>query len=234
MTVLYIIGIILLLIPVWIIYPTSVLGNKRKPKGKLILINNHMTMADPFLLAAHHNRQVYFLAKRELKDSSPFLKFILKRLGVVSIERGKPDLNAIRGILKLIECGKTIGIYPEGTRNRKSDQINNVKSGSAMFALKSDTPLVPVIIWKRPKKFKKNIMLTGDPIDWGNLANQKIDTEILNAADEIIYNEMVKLQKLVKYYAALRGATKKQFKAKLNNPHIKIKDIYNGIFDGKE
>jgi len=47
---------------------------------------------------------------------------------------------------------------------------------------------------------------------------------------EVLYNEMIRLQKIIRYYAGLKGKTKKALKAKLNNPKIKISDIYDEIF----
>ena len=230
MTLLYFIGAVLLIIPLWLLYPIQVLGKKRKPKGKLILVSNHLSTADPFLLAAHHNRQIYFLGKSEFSKNSRLLKIIFKWLGVVSIDRGKADLVAIRAILKRINQGKTVGIYPEGTRNYKSEDIQTVKGGSVMFALKTNAPIVPMILLHRPKVFRRNIYITGDPIDFGELVNQKLTSEVLDSAEDILHEEMIKLQRTVRYYAALKGKAKKDLKSKLNNSEIKFSDIYNEIF----
>lgn len=233
MTLLYFIGAVLILIPLWILYPIQVLGKKRKPKGKLILVSNHLSTADPFLLAAHHNRQIYFLGKSEFTKNSRVLKAIFKWLGVVSIDRGKADLVAIRAVLKRINQGKTVGIYPEGTRNYTSEDIQSIKGGSVMFALKTNAPIVPMILLHRPKVFRRNIYITGDPIDFGELRNQKFTSEVFNSADDILYDEMKKLQKTVHYYETLKGKEKKEFKRKVNNPMIKFSDIYIQTF-GRE
>lgn len=233
MTLLYFIGAVLILIPLWILYPIQVLGKKRKPKGKLILVSNHLSTADPFLLAAHHNRQIYFLGKSEFTKNSRVLKAIFKWLGVVSIDRGKADLVAIRAVLKRINQGKTVGIYPEGTRNYTSEDIQSIKGGSVMFALKTNAPIVPMILLHRPKVFRRNIYITGDPIDFGELRNQKFTSEVFNSADDILYDEMKKLQKTVRYYETLKGKEKKEFKRKVNNPMIKFSDIYIQTF-GRE
>lgn len=231
MTFLYIVGVVLLLIPIWILYPITVLGKKRKPKGKLILVSNHLSTADPFLLGAHHNRQIYFLGKSEFTKNSKFVRLIFKWLGVISIDRGKPDLVAIRAVLKRLNQDKTVGIYPEGTRNYNSEDIQKIKGGSAMFALKADAPIVPMILLNRPKIFKRNIYITGDPVDFGELKDQKLTSDVLDRAEEILYNDMIKLQKTVRYYAALKGKAKKDLKKKLNNPKIKFLDIYNELFE---
>lgn len=233
MTLLYFIGAVLILIPLWILYPIQVLGKKRKPKGKLILVSNHLSTADPFLLAAHHNRQIYFLGKSEFTKNSRVLKAIFKWLGVVSIDRGKADLVAIRAVLKRINQGKTVGIYPEGTRNYTSEDIQSIKGGSVMFALKTNAPIVPMILLHRPKVFRRNIYITGDPIDFGELRNQKFTSEVFNSAEDILYDEMIKLQKTVRYYETLKGKEKKEFKRKVNNPMIKFSDIYIQTF-GRE
>ena len=230
MTLLYLIAVILLIIPLWILYPIEVLGKKRKPKGKLILVSNHMTAVDPFLLAAHHNRQIYYLGKSEFTKDSKFVRIIFKWLGVTSVDRGKPDIAAIKAIIKRLNQGKTVGIYPEGTRNYKNEDIQTIKSGSAMFALKTDAPVVPMILCKRPKLFRKNIYITGDPVDFSELKNQKLTAEVLDRADEILYDYMVKLHQTVRFYSNLKGKEKRDLKRKLNDKNIKFIDIYNEIF----
>ncbi|HEY8443488.1 MAG TPA: lysophospholipid acyltransferase family protein [Clostridia bacterium] len=230
MTFLYLIAVILLLIPVLILYPIEVLGKKRKPKGKLILVSNHMTGADPFLLAAHHNRQIYFLGKSEFTKNSKFVRTIFKWLGVISIDRGKPDLTAIKAVINRLNQGKTVGIYPEGTRNYKNEDIQPLKSGSVMFALKTDAPVVPMILWRRPKMFRKNIFITGDPVDLSEFKDQKLNNEVLAKADEVLYDYMLKLHKTVRYYAELKGKQRKELKRKLNDKNIKFIDIYNELF----
>jgi 1-acyl-sn-glycerol-3-phosphate acyltransferase len=234
MTLLYLIAVILLLIPIWIMYPIEVLGKKRKPKGKLILVSNHMTAADPFLLAAHHNRQVYFLGKSEFTKDSKFIKTIFKWLGVVSIDRGKPDITAIKAIINRLNQGKTVGIYPEGTRNYKNEDIQPLKSGSVMFALKTDAPVVPMILWRRPKKFSKNIYITGDPVDFSEFKDQKLNNEILAKADEVLYDYMQKLHRTVRHYAALKGKERKRLKRMLNDKNIRFLDIYNELFENNK
>ena len=99
-----------------------------------------------------------------------------------------------------------------------------------MFALKTDAPVVPMILCKRPKLFRKNIYITGDPVDFSELKNQKLTAEVLDRADEILYDYMVKLHQTVRFYSNLKGKEKRDLKRKLNDKNIKFNDIYNEIF----
>lgn len=229
MTWLYFIGLILLYIPVWLCLPLNVLGRKRKVKGRKILVCNHLTLLDPFYLSLMNGGQVYYLAKKELHNNK-FLAAILNGLGVVPVDRGKPDLEAIRKIMNLLKKNRTVGIFPEGTRNKASDEIAELKAGTIMFAFKGNAPIVPCVLLKRVKIFRRNFMIIGDEPDFQGLREQKLSAENLDAAAVILLYEMQKLQKILKYYVSLRGKSRRALRAKINNPNIKVQDIYNEIF----
>ena len=87
-------------------------------KGAVIIVANHVSAWDPLLVAVGSPRPVHFMAKAELYQNQ-ILARLLNALNAFPVKRGQADRNAIRKALKLLESGKVLGIFPEGTRKRR-------------------------------------------------------------------------------------------------------------------
>ena len=112
------------------------------PYGPLIIVSNHLSNADPPLIAATMPRRVFFMAKRGL-FANPIAGRILRDLGVYPLDRDRRDFDAVRWALKLLERDQAIAIFPEGTRSRDG-QMHRGIPGIAYLALKSQAPILPV------------------------------------------------------------------------------------------
>jgi 1-acyl-sn-glycerol-3-phosphate acyltransferase len=132
--------------------------------GPLILITNHVNLFDPFFLVFSFPRWIYFMAKEEL-FRSPFLRPWLRWAGSLSIRReGKisDKQKMLKNSRDVLEKGLILGMFPEGGRSRDG-KLRRGKPGSAVIAIKTNVPLLPVGIigtdrikgiswlWKRPK-----------------------------------------------------------------------------------
>lgn len=73
---------------------------------------------------------------------------------LIPVKRGEVDLKATKECLSALKQNEILFIFPEGTRNRESDEMLPFKTGPAMFALKTKTPIRPFYIQKA-KKAKK-------------------------------------------------------------------------------
>lgn len=110
-------------------FPTEV------PKDPVILCANHKSMLDPVLLGILWPRQIHFLAKEELSRSQ-FLNWFLRHLGVIFVDRGAADLEAMRHCMRVLKTEKTLGIFPEGTRT-KVNSPEKMKEGVAFLSLRT-------------------------------------------------------------------------------------------------
>jgi 1-acyl-sn-glycerol-3-phosphate acyltransferase len=118
---------------------------ERLPRqGPYILMANHQSHADVPILFASLPLIPGFLAKKELARI-PFLSMALRNGGHVLIDRA--SRNSAREALKVaaseIQAGKTIAIFPEGTRGG-SDALGEFKKGGFLIAKKAGVPVVPV------------------------------------------------------------------------------------------
>jgi len=122
----------------------QVKGRGRIPRrGGCILVANHESAIDPFVLGLASHRAIRFLAKRELFRSQ-IVRFFLWAFGTIPIERGGGDHKALARARDLVERGALIALFPQGTclpyRHRP------FKRGAAWLALETGAPVVPVAL----------------------------------------------------------------------------------------
>ena len=152
-------------LPFVLLLPTKVVGKKKFPKRKqqnVIVCCNHTSNFDGPLIDIKFKKKIYYLAKIELFKNK-FVGWFLKKFGAIPVDRNKADINAIKTTLKLLKNGKNVGIFPQGTREQegKIDE-NTVKDGVAMFSLRTGVPVLPMVIVKKPKIFRRNMICVGD------------------------------------------------------------------------
>lgn len=120
-------------------------GQKNFPKkGGFILACNHISFFDPPFVGSWANRQVYFLAKKELFDSWLFGAF-LRSVNSLPLNRRGFDRSAIKMSLGVISKGYGLTIFPEGTRS-KTDNFLPPKAGVGMIASQAKCPIVPAYV----------------------------------------------------------------------------------------
>ncbi len=171
-------------------FPTFFKGMKNLPKGRAIIICNHTSNIDPALVEFSSWRIKYYLAKKELYKNK-FVGGFLKRIRTIPIQRGKSDIAAIKACLNVLNKNKILVMFPEGTRNKKSEALGEVKGGAAMFAIKTRSPIVPVWIKKRPRLFRFNTLRYGKPFTLEEFYDKKLDSEVLEQAGKIIAQKLL-------------------------------------------
>lgn len=191
------IALIILYIPLRLIYPVRVIGNKNVPKkGRIIFACNHQTLNDPIIIGTRVRRRFRYMAKAPLFKNK-FFGAILKGLGAYPVNNKSIDMQAIKTTMKHLKKERAILIFPEGAR-LKSSESNELKNGVAMFALKTKTPVVPSIFIKKTNAFCFNTLLIGKPINFSEMEqfkDRKLDKETYSEASEILVKEMYKLLK---------------------------------------
>lgn len=176
---------IFLYLPLLILYPTKVIGRKNLPKGGAIYICNHQSNADVIVLGNYIFRSQFFLAKKELYKG--FLKLVMKSLRVIPIDRQRPELSSIKKCLQVLKNDKILTIFPQGTR-KNSRKMDGLKDGVIMFSQKSQKPIVPIWMEKKPRIFRLNRLYIGKPIFLTEIYNKKYtQAELENAENKILY-----------------------------------------------
>jgi 1-acyl-sn-glycerol-3-phosphate acyltransferase len=132
-------------------------------KGAGLLFANHIGQLDMFFIATGIKRWIYWISKEEL-FKNPLLGAWLRGVGAFPVKRSTSDIRSARTVFKLLKEGKVVGIFPEGTRQKRwKGDLKSVKSGVALFALKADVPLIPVAIKGDYKLFGRIDIYCGKP-----------------------------------------------------------------------
>jgi len=84
------------------------------------------------------------MAKEELFKNA-ILRFIMTHLKAFPVKTGRVDRYALKRSLQILNQGKVLNVFPEGTIPLKSNTIEG-KPGVAWLALKANVPVVPVKI----------------------------------------------------------------------------------------
>lgn len=133
------------------------------PEGGVLLCGNHTSMGDPIyvLAAIGHKPQIHVMAKDELMRV-PVIGWLLKKVGMIGIKRGKSDVGAIKECMKVLKNGEKLLLFPEGTRV-KEGETGEAHTGAAMLATRTGVPILPVYISPKKRWFRKTKVMFGQP-----------------------------------------------------------------------
>jgi len=141
-------------------------GRKNIPKKTpVIYASNHRTNADPPLVGCGARGTYAFMAKEELFRNKLFA-WLIRSLGAFPVSRGKGDTAVLDTAVERLNNGKSLMIFPEGTRS-KDGKVHRGHSGAAVIAARSGRQIIPVgIVFGDKLKFRAKITVKyGEPID---------------------------------------------------------------------
>jgi 1-acyl-sn-glycerol-3-phosphate acyltransferase len=118
-------------------------GSEHEPSGPAIVVANHDSLADVFVLGAAFDRPLRFLAKRELWSNS-VVGSLMDALGGIPVARARGDVGAVAAAARALQEGDVVAVFPQGTTVGPADRP--WQRGAARLALTTGAPLVPVAI----------------------------------------------------------------------------------------
>ena len=120
---------------------------ERIPQGGVIVASNHLSSADPAMIAsAIYPRSPRYMSKIELFQKEPVIGYLFALSGGFPVRRGEGDFAALREAERLLAAGAVVGMFPEGHRS-DTGAMMEAHTGTALLALRSGAPVVPVGIW---------------------------------------------------------------------------------------
>ena len=90
-------------------------------EGPIIVCGHHKHLFDQCLPIMATPRVLCYMAKKEYFDNKKIAWFF-KMAGCIPVDRSKKDEHATSSALAVLNDGRAIGIFPEGTRNALKDE----------------------------------------------------------------------------------------------------------------
>lgn len=194
------------------ICPSKIHGKENIPEGKAVIVSNHIHAMDCAYIAKIYNKDIYFLAKKELFTKKFRIK-LLKSLGGLPIDRENPDMKSLMTAIKVLKEGHKLVIFPEGTRNKTgTTELQPIKGGAMVFAVKAKSPIVPIMIDRKLRLFRRTHVIVGKPFELSEFYDKKLTDEDMEAMNIIVADKMKEQQAILKEELA----QKKQKKGKKN------------------
>ncbi|MGD0388834.1 MAG: lysophospholipid acyltransferase family protein [Tepidisphaeraceae bacterium] len=184
-----------------VLFDLKTYGSRNVPKsGGVLLVANHQSYLDPVLVAVHLDRPVSYLAKSELFEN-PYFAWFIRSLHAFPVRQGEGDVGAVREMIRLLEKGNVLNVFPEGSRT-ETGEIAPLEKGVALVIRKAGVPVVPVAIDGSFAAWPKDAMIFhphpvrvryGKPIDFHGKKGQEIictlETELRSLMAELRASE---------------------------------------------
>jgi 1-acyl-sn-glycerol-3-phosphate acyltransferase len=132
-------------------------GGNVPRRGAALLIANHESFIDPILVGVGAGRHLTFLARKTL-FKTPFKRALLETVNCVPIDQEGVGKEGIRNIIKKLEAGHAVLVFPEGERSWDG-KFHALRPGIALLLERAGVPIVPIGVagpfeaWSRFKAF---------------------------------------------------------------------------------
>lgn len=121
-------------------------GFENIPKDTAVLyVGNHRSFFDIVISYSMVPPLTGYIAKEEIKKV-PILASWMKLMNCLFLNRTNPKegIKTILSAIDMINSGKSVFIFPEGTRAKSDDDLKDFKEGSFKIAQKTGCPIIPV------------------------------------------------------------------------------------------
>lgn len=121
-------------------------GQENLPEGAAVYVTNHQGYFDIPIMLTSLREPHGLVAKKEI-DRLPGIRAWMRHLHCLFVDRSSPRAGAqvILDGEKLLRSGRSVTIFPEGTRSR-GGAMHAFKAGAFRIAARAEAPIVPVTI----------------------------------------------------------------------------------------
>lgn len=169
--------------------------------GPFLLLPNHQSVVDPFLVQSVCPRQVHSMTK-STQFGSLMVRWLLVRVGAFPVRRYQVDPQSVRTALRLLEAGEGVCVYPEGERSWDG-RLQPFRAGTLKLVLRAGVPVVPVGIegmfefWPRwlsvPQPGARAALRFGRPLEFGPVLDREERERRLPEVERILCTEIRRL-----------------------------------------
>jgi len=128
-----------------VLFGLKISGGENLEFGEnFIFASNHISYGDPPIVGCALDREVYFLAKKELFVNR-FFEWLISKYHAIPIDREGLDRRALTTVIGKLKSGESILMFPQGTRSRDG-KLKKLKTGLGFIALKSRSNIMPLYV----------------------------------------------------------------------------------------
>jgi len=126
-------------------------GKHNVPRhGAVLLASNHTTALDPVVIQAPLPRMIRWLMITDYLMKP--LWFLWKTINPIALSREEPPSRQVRQVIKALKSDDIVGMFPEGSLQRKDRRLKKLLPGVSTIAKLSGAVVVPVWIEGTPKR----------------------------------------------------------------------------------
>lgn len=145
------------------IYQSKAAKRKVK-KGGALFVANHTGFTDPVVMhCAVWYRRLHFVATKNL-FCTKMKNWFFTHMLCISIDKENFGVSSFKEIVRKLQTGHAVGIFPEGGINADEHIVKAFKSGAVMMALQANAPIVPMYIVKREKWYRRTRVVIGEAV----------------------------------------------------------------------
>lgn len=134
----------------WLSGPALLLGNSLRTSGDrnvprsgpVLVLSNHQSYFDPVLVGLATRRRLCFLARDKLFRIPGFGQLITA-LNAIPIDQDATGLGGLRTTMKLLDEGRAVLVFPEGTRT-PDGRLSPIQPGTHLLVRRTMPTIVPV------------------------------------------------------------------------------------------
>ena len=178
----------------YILCPFRYYGKKQIADGAAVLVCNHFTLFDIVFPGMLTWEGVHFISKKE-NGEVPVLGAVMRKVKCIFANRDGKDVRVLLDSLKCLKNGDKIVIFPEGTRNKTDAPMMEFHHGAAVMAIKAKTPIIPNVIYNKPRVFRLTHVIVGEPMDLTEYYDKKLNEQEFAEADNKIRERMLELHR---------------------------------------
>jgi 1-acyl-sn-glycerol-3-phosphate acyltransferase len=167
-------------------------------KGGAIIAGNHSGFRDPLVLGvAFFYRRSRFLTS-EAVMRNPLLNFLMKNLGCIRIDRNISDIESIKKCIDVLKDDNLLIMFPQGRIERDND-VEAIKSGATLMALRANVPIIPAYISKKKHWYNTQKIVIGEPLNIKDYSTGKIPSmKDINNFSNILLQKMEECESVFK------------------------------------
>lgn len=192
----FVIAFAVLYLPILFLYPTKIIHRERfDKKKKYVVTSNHFSNADSLIYDVKFRTKFRFISKKEMFKTK-FSAWIMTHLGAISVDRKNISPKSFKEIMSVLKNNKQLFVYPEGTRNKKEvEGMQDAKEGMIVFASRGDAEILPMLFYRKPRVFRKNYIIVGNPIKIQGENSKKLTKEETEENLKLYNEKMEELRK---------------------------------------